>query len=146
MGHAPAPKPDSRRSKRKQERGRDRRPLTEPAAGRCAAGLAPMRGSDAGASSGWQWENAAAGAIAGFATVAALHPLDVVKTRFQGFPSRSLFVPCSSAVRFSFVCDMNDGRVANLPSYRNTGHGLYTIARAESVQHLSVHEGPQRML
>lgn len=32
----------------------------------------------------WQWENAAAGAIAGFATVAAMHPLDVVRTRFQG--------------------------------------------------------------
>ncbi|KAF9613285.1 hypothetical protein IFM89_006784 [Coptis chinensis] len=32
----------------------------------------------------WQWENAIAGAIAGFATVATLHPLDVVHTRFQG--------------------------------------------------------------
>lgn len=32
----------------------------------------------------WKWENAAAGAVAGFATVAALHPLDVVRTRFQG--------------------------------------------------------------
>lgn len=32
----------------------------------------------------WQWENAAAGAVAGFATVAAMHPLDVVRTRFQG--------------------------------------------------------------
>lgn len=32
----------------------------------------------------WQWENATAGAIAGFATVAAMHPLDVVRTRFQG--------------------------------------------------------------
>lgn len=34
----------------------------------------------------WTWENAAAGAAAGFATVAALHPLDVVRTRFQGNP------------------------------------------------------------
>ena len=32
----------------------------------------------------WQWENATAGAVAGFATVAAVHPLDVVRTRFQG--------------------------------------------------------------
>ena len=32
----------------------------------------------------WQWENATAGAAAGFATVAAMHPLDVVRTRFQG--------------------------------------------------------------
>jgi Mitochondrial carrier protein len=31
-----------------------------------------------------RWENAAAGAIAGFTTVASLHPLDVVRTRFQG--------------------------------------------------------------
>jgi Mitochondrial carrier protein len=30
------------------------------------------------------WENAVAGAIAGFTTVASLHPLDVVRTRFQG--------------------------------------------------------------
>ena len=37
----------------------------------------------------WTWENAAAGAAAGFATVAALHPLDVVRTRFQGNPPLS---------------------------------------------------------
>ncbi|KAF4347058.1 hypothetical protein G4B88_026261 [Cannabis sativa] len=55
----------------------------------------------------WQWENATAGALAGFATVAAMHPLDVVRTRFQ----------------------VNDGRVSNLPTYKNTVHaglrGLY---------------------
>ncbi|KAJ0040509.1 hypothetical protein Pint_28381 [Pistacia integerrima] len=56
-----------------------------------------------------QWENAAAGAIAGFATVAAMHPLDVVRTRFQ----------------------VNDGRVSNLPSYKNTAHAILTIARLE---------------
>ena len=39
------------------------------------------------ASEAWTWENAAAGAAAGFTTVAALHPLDVVRTRFQGNPS-----------------------------------------------------------
>lgn len=32
----------------------------------------------------WQWENAAAGAVAGLATTAFSHPLDVVRTRFQG--------------------------------------------------------------
>ena len=32
----------------------------------------------------WQWENATAGAVAGLATVAFSHPLDVVRTRFQG--------------------------------------------------------------
>uniref|UniRef100_N1QZK2 Mitochondrial substrate carrier family protein M n=1 Tax=Aegilops tauschii TaxID=37682 RepID=N1QZK2_AEGTA len=32
----------------------------------------------------WTWENAGAGATAGFATVATFHPLDVVRTRFQG--------------------------------------------------------------
>ncbi|XP_039045810.1 folate transporter 1, chloroplastic-like [Hibiscus syriacus] len=32
----------------------------------------------------WQRETAAAGAVAGFATVAAMYPLDIVRTRFQG--------------------------------------------------------------
>lgn len=57
----------------------------------------------------WQWENATAGAVAGFATVAAMHPLDVVRTRFQ----------------------VNDGRVSNLPTYKNTANAIFTIARSE---------------
>ncbi|XP_038718857.1 folate transporter 1, chloroplastic isoform X2 [Tripterygium wilfordii] len=62
----------------------------------------------------WQWENATAGALAGFATVAAMHPLDVVRTRFQ----------------------VNDGRVANLPAYKNTAHAILTIARSEGLKGL----------
>lgn len=62
----------------------------------------------------WKWENAAAGAVAGFATVAALHPLDVVRTRFQ----------------------VSDGRGAGLPLYKNTGHAIYTIARTEGLRGL----------
>ncbi|XP_027921046.1 folate transporter 1, chloroplastic-like isoform X1 [Vigna unguiculata] len=62
----------------------------------------------------WQWENATAGAAAGFATVAVMHPLDVVRTRFQ----------------------VNDGRVAHLPSYKNTAHAIYTIARYEGLRGL----------
>ncbi|KAF4383283.1 hypothetical protein F8388_009314 [Cannabis sativa] len=58
----------------------------------------------------WQWENATAGALAGFATVAAMHPLDVVRTRFQ----------------------VNDGRVSNLPTYKNTVHAVFTITRFEA--------------
>jgi hypothetical protein len=46
-----------------------------------------QRGTSPPAAEAWTWENAAAGAAAGFATVAALHPLDVVRTRFQGNPS-----------------------------------------------------------
>ncbi|RWW43961.1 hypothetical protein BHE74_00050323 [Ensete ventricosum] len=45
----------------------------------------------------WKWENAAAGAVAGFATVAALHPLDVVRTRFQDVSLVFIFfflLPC----------------------------------------------------
>ncbi|XP_047163058.1 folate transporter 1, chloroplastic-like isoform X3 [Vigna umbellata] len=57
----------------------------------------------------WQWENATAGAAAGFATVAVMYPLDVVRTRFQ----------------------VNDGRVSHLPSYKNTAHAVFTIARSE---------------
>ncbi|ONH96961.1 hypothetical protein PRUPE_7G162200 [Prunus persica] len=59
----------------------------------------------------WQWETATAGAIAGFATVAAMHPLDVVRTRFQ----------------------VHDGRVSNLPTYKNTAHAIFTIARLEGL-------------
>ncbi|KAK3433819.1 hypothetical protein EUGRSUZ_D01095 [Eucalyptus grandis] len=62
----------------------------------------------------WQWENATAGAVAGFATVAAAHPLDVVRTRFQA----------------------NDGRVVCLPAYRNTAQALFTIARSEGLRGL----------
>ncbi|XP_010484654.1 PREDICTED: folate transporter 1, chloroplastic-like isoform X2 [Camelina sativa] len=60
-------------------------------------------------SASWQWENATAGAVAGFATVAAVHPLDVVRTRFQ----------------------VNDGRWSSLPTYKNTAHAVFTIARLE---------------
>ncbi|KAL9327086.1 hypothetical protein ACSQ67_007731 [Phaseolus vulgaris] len=62
----------------------------------------------------WQWENATAGAAAGFATVAVMHPLDVVRTRFQ----------------------VNDGRVSNLPGYKNTAHAIFTIARSEGLRGL----------
>ncbi|KAA8531928.1 hypothetical protein F0562_006355 [Nyssa sinensis] len=62
----------------------------------------------------WQWENATAGAVAGCATVSFSHPLDVVRTRFQ----------------------VNDGRVSNFPTYKNTPHALFTIARSEGLRGL----------
>lgn len=62
----------------------------------------------------WQWENATAGAVAGFATVAAMHPLDVVRTRFQ----------------------VNDGRIPNLPTYKNTANAIFTIGRLEGLRGL----------
>lgn len=53
----------------------------------------------------WQWENAAAGAVAGFATVAAMHPLDVVRTRFQGIQTHSpICVFVLFKVSLSFFC------------------------------------------
>ncbi|KAH6791484.1 folate transporter 1 [Perilla frutescens var. frutescens] len=61
-----------------------------------------------------QWENAAAGSAAGIATVSFAHPLDVVRTRFQ----------------------VNDGRLSHLPTYKNTPHALFTIARAEGLRGL----------
>ncbi|KAL3613984.1 hypothetical protein CASFOL_042058 [Castilleja foliolosa] len=33
---------------------------------------------------GWQWENEAAGSAAGLLTVIFTHPIDVIRTRFQG--------------------------------------------------------------
>uniref|UniRef100_A0A7C8YY22 Folate transporter 1, chloroplastic n=1 Tax=Opuntia streptacantha TaxID=393608 RepID=A0A7C8YY22_OPUST len=72
------------------------------------------KGGGGGGGGQWQWENAAAGAIAGFATVAVMHPLDVVRTRFQ----------------------VNDGRILNLPTYKNTPHALLTIARSEGLRGL----------
>ncbi|XP_057420855.1 folate transporter 1, chloroplastic isoform X1 [Lotus japonicus] len=62
----------------------------------------------------WQWETATAGAAAGFATVAVMHPLDVVRTRFQ----------------------VNDGRVSHLPRYNNTAHAIFSIARSEGLRGL----------
>ncbi|KAF5735995.1 hypothetical protein HS088_TW14G00126 [Tripterygium wilfordii] len=56
-----------------------------------------------------QLENAAAGALGGFATIDAMHSLGVFRTRFQ----------------------VNDGRVDNLPAYKNTAHAILTIARSE---------------
>lgn len=62
----------------------------------------------------WQWENAVAGAVAGFTTVVALHPLDVVRTRFQ----------------------VHDGRDPGVPKYGNTGSALLTITRTEGLRGL----------
>ncbi|GMI94044.1 folate transporter 1 [Hibiscus trionum] len=62
----------------------------------------------------WQWETATAGAVAGFATVAAMYPLDIVRTRFQ----------------------VNDGRVSNFPTYKNTAHAIFTITRLEGLKGL----------
>ncbi|XP_021646292.2 folate transporter 1, chloroplastic isoform X2 [Hevea brasiliensis] len=73
-----------------------------------------MSASQSQSQSKWQWENAIAGAVAGFATVAATHPLDVVRTRFQ----------------------VNDGRVSNLPIYKNTAHAIFAIARLEGLKGL----------
>lgn len=62
----------------------------------------------------WRWESAVAGGVAGLTTVVALHPLDIVRTRFQVY----------------------DGRHAAVPSYRHTFHALSTIARVEGLRGL----------
>ncbi|KAG5535982.1 hypothetical protein RHGRI_023690 [Rhododendron griersonianum] len=62
----------------------------------------------------WQWQNAVAGSVAGLATVAFSHPLDVVRTRFQ----------------------VSDGRTSSLALYKNTPHALWTIARTEGLRGL----------
>ncbi|KAL5217773.1 hypothetical protein ABZP36_018457 [Zizania latifolia] len=70
----------------------------------------PTPGSSPALTEAWTWENAVAGASAGFATVATLHPLDVVRTRFQVSGGKG----CS-----------------DVSPYRNTAHAVYTIARSE---------------
>ncbi|CAN6309468.1 unnamed protein product [Urochloa humidicola] len=72
-------------------------------------------GTSMAAAEAWTWENAAAGAAAGFTTVAALHPLDVVRTRFQVSGGRGW---------------------SEVPPYRNTAHAVYTIARSEGLRGL----------
>lgn len=90
----------------------------------------------------WQWENATAGAVAGFATVAAMHPLDVVRTRFQGliFHSWNWLKTRFLTHQFVYSCllhlieTVNDGRGSSLPTYKNTAHAVFTIARLEVSQ------------
>jgi solute carrier family 25 folate transporter 32 len=62
----------------------------------------------------WKWQSAAAGGVAGLTTVVALHPLDIVRTRFQ----------------------VHDGLRAAVPSYRHTFHALFTIGRVEGLRGL----------
>ncbi|KAK6924424.1 Mitochondrial substrate/solute carrier [Dillenia turbinata] len=68
----------------------------------------------------WQWENGTAGDFAGVANVACMHPLDVVRPRFQA----------------------NDCRLSSLPSYRNTIHALLTVARSDGLRELYAGFGP----
>ncbi|KAG8098057.1 hypothetical protein GUJ93_ZPchr0013g34284 [Zizania palustris] len=75
----------------------------------------PPPGPSPASREAWTWENAVAGASAGFATVASLHPLDVVRTRFQVSGGKG----CS-----------------DVPPYRNTAHAVYTIARSEGLRGL----------
>ncbi|CAM6127948.1 unnamed protein product [Calypogeia fissa] len=63
---------------------------------------------------GWQWETAVAGAVAGLTTVVVLHPLDIVRTRFQ----------------------VSDGRNSRIPNYRSTAHALATITKTEGIRGL----------
>lgn len=62
----------------------------------------------------WKWQSAVAGGVAGLTTVVALHPLDIVRTRFQ----------------------VHDGLHAAVPSYRHTFHALFTIGRVEGLRGL----------
>lgn len=65
-------------------------------------------------SSDWKWQSAVAGSVAGLTTVVALHPLDIVRTRFQ----------------------VHDGLHSTVPAYRHTLHALHTIARVEGLRGL----------
>ncbi|KAB2008460.1 hypothetical protein ES319_D10G099400v1 [Gossypium barbadense] len=71
----------------------------------------------------WQWETATAGAVAGFATVAAMYPLDIVRTRFQGPPF--LLSPFLSVYAYH-----------QFPAYKNTAHAIFTITRLEGLKGL----------
>ncbi|CAI5477805.1 unnamed protein product [Closterium sp. Yama58-4] len=62
----------------------------------------------------WNRPEAIAGAVAGMATVAILHPLDIVRTRFQ----------------------VNDGRDPTIPRYRGVVSAITTISRFEGIRGL----------
>jgi hypothetical protein len=97
-------------------------------------------GTSSPSAEAWTWENAAAGAAAGFATVAALHPLDVVRTRFQGNrPPKSRTVdPSAAEARSNDQWPWPSRRAvtggrgwSEVPPYKNTAHAVYTISRSE---------------
>eukprot|EP00850_Spirogloea_muscicola_P005320 SM000024S07782 [mRNA] locus=s24:412842:416416:- [translate_table: standard] len=60
------------------------------------------------------WRSGLAGALSGLATVAVLHPLDVVRTRLQ----------------------VHDGHSGHLPRYSGTWHALSSVARTEGLRGL----------
>ncbi|CAI5481085.1 unnamed protein product [Closterium sp. Yama58-4] len=62
----------------------------------------------------WNRPEAIAGAVAGMATVAILHPLDIVRTRFQ----------------------VNDGRDPTIPRYHGVVSAITTISRSEGMRGL----------
>ncbi|KAL0692134.1 hypothetical protein Bca4012_059314 [Brassica carinata] len=86
----------------------------------------------------WEWEKATAGAVAGFATVAAMHPLDVVRT----IDSKE------KEIKLIETTTVNEGRgLSALPTYnkQHSSRSLHQCPSRDAFRAIMKEEGPRAL-